>query len=146
MKRVHYLGALLVIVCLIAVLQAQQNTSSPLQVLHVTSSSNSTVVSQKSITANTAQSIDASPGNVYGWSLYNANSSVCYLQFYNTSGTPTCGTSVIWSFPIPASSTSTVVPPYALYNHSTGIGFCAGTTATGSTACTTALSGTLLYK
>jgi len=145
MKRIHYLGALLIIVSLFAFLQAQ-NVSSPMPVLHATSSSSLTVVSQKSITANTAQSIDASPGNVYGWSLYNANTSVCYLQFYNTSGTPTCGTSVIWNFPIPASSTSTVVPPYALYNHSTGIGFCAGTTATGSTACPTALSGTVLYK
>jgi len=174
MRKIHYFGALFVIVTLFAYLRAQ-NVSSPLPVMEaaafpagsnvigkvdvdqttpgttnavepIPSTDSSVAVSQKSITANTAQSIKAAAGNVYGWSLYNANSSVCYLQFYNTSSTPTCGTSVVWSFPIPASGTSTVVPPFSLYNHSTGIGFCAGTTATGSTACSTALSGTVLYK
>jgi len=145
MKRIHYLGALLVIVSILALLQAQ-NVSSPTPSLYVTSTSALAAVSQTTISANTTQLIKNSAGNVYGWSLYNANSSVCYLQFYNASSAPTCGTSVTWSFPIAASSTSTVVPPHALYNHTTGIGFCAGTTATGSTACTTALSGTLLWK
>jgi hypothetical protein len=145
MKRIHYLGALLVIVSLLAVLRAQ-NVSSPLPVLNSPTTSALSTVSQTTISANTAQLIKSSAGNVYGWSLYNGNSSVCYLQFYNSSSAPTCGTSVTWSFPLPASSTNTVVPPYALYNHTTGIGFCAGTTATGSTACSTALSGTLLWK
>jgi hypothetical protein len=146
MKRVHYLGALLVIVSVLAVINAQVQVSSPIPISDTPSTSSTMALSQTTISANTAQSIKSSAGNVFGWSLYNGNSSVCYLQFYNTSSAPTCGTSVTWSFPIPASSTSTVVPPYALYNHSTGIGFCAGTTATGSTACSTALSGTLLYK
>lgn len=145
MRRIHYFGAVLVIVSLLAVLQAQ-NISSPAPVLHVTSTSSLATVSQTTISANTTQLIKNSAGNVYGWSLYNGNASVCYLQFYNAGSAPTCGTSVTWSFPLPASSTSTVVPPYALYNHATGIGFCAGTTATGSTACATALSGTLLWK
>ena len=145
MKRIHYFGALLVIVSVLAVLQAQ-NVSSPTPVLQTTSTSSLSTVSQTTLTANTSQLIKSSAGNVYGWSLYNGNSSVCYLQFYNATSAPTCGTSVTWSFPLPASSTSTVVPPYALYNHSTGIGFCAGTTATGATACSTAVSGTLLWK
>jgi hypothetical protein len=145
MKRIHYLGALLVIVSLLALLRAQ-NVSTPLPVLHLPGAVSTVATSQTTITANTAQLIKSSAGNVYGWSLYNGNSSVCYLQFYNSSSAPTCGTSVTWNFPIPASSTSTVVPPYSLYYHSTGIGFCACTTATGSTACSTALSGTLLYK
>jgi hypothetical protein len=145
MKRIHYFGALLVIVSVLAVLQAQ-NVSSPTPVLQTTSTSSLSTVSQTTLTANTSQLIKSSAGNVYGWSLYNGNSSVCYLQFYNATSAPTCGTSVTWSFPLPASSTSTVVPPYALYNHTTGIGFCAGTTATGATACSTAVSGTLLWK
>jgi len=145
MKRIHYFGALLVIVSVLAVLQAQ-NVSSPTPVLQTTSTSSLSTVSQTTLTANTSQLIKSSAGNVYGWSLYNGNSSVCYLQFYNATSAPTCGTSVTWRFPLPASSTSTVVPPYALYNHTTGIGFCAGTTATGATACSTAVSGTLLWK
>jgi len=104
-------------------------------------------LSAAAVSANSAQNIKSSAGNVYGLSFYNANTSVCWLQFYNTSGTPTCGTSVIWSIPVAASGTLAYGPgPLALQNHSTGIGFCACTTPSGSTACSTAVTGTIFYK
>jgi len=99
------------------------------------------------VTVNTATNVKASAGNVYGVSCANANASICFLQFYNTAGSPTCGTSVVWSLAIPSSGVLTIPPdPIALANHATGIGVCMGTTATGSTACTTANACTIFYK
>lgn len=100
----------------------------------------------KAVTANTTQNVKASAGNVYALSFQNTNASVCWLQFYNTASTPTCGTAVIWSVVLPVSGTLNFAANQALQNHATGIGFCAGTTATGATACTTAINGTIFYK
>jgi len=96
---------------------------------------------------NTTTNIKASAGNVYGVSCVNNNASACFLQFYNTSGSPTCGTSVVWALALPTSGTLNI-PPGAvpLANHATGIGVCMGTTRTGSTACSTANSCTVFYK
>jgi hypothetical protein len=96
---------------------------------------------------NTTANIKASAGNVYGVSCVNNNASACFLQFYNTAGSPTCGTSVVWSLALPTSGTLNI-PPGAMpiANHATGIGVCMGTTRTGATACTTANSCTIFYK
>jgi hypothetical protein len=105
-------------------------------------------LSQKTFTANTALSVKASAGNVYGWSAVNAAASVCWLQFYNTAGTPTCGTAVIWSVPLPVTpGVSNFVPAnLPLQNHATGIAICVSTTATGGTTCGSTASGTIFFQ
>jgi hypothetical protein len=108
---------------------------------------NNVGLSAGSVAVNTATNVKASAGNVYAVACANANASVCWLQFYNTAGAPTCGTSVTWSVPIPTSGTL-ILPAgdYPLINHATGIAVCMGTTATGATACTTANACTIFYK
>ncbi len=66
--------------------------------------------------------VKASAGNLYAITVRNPNASVIYIQMYNTAGTPTLGTGVVWWVPI-------AVGPFALGNFSTGIGIGASTTA-----------------
>jgi hypothetical protein len=147
MKRVHFLAVLLVILSLLALLQAQNNVSQPAPVLVSPSTAGTVAMTSAAISANTAQSIKTSAGNLYGVSMANSNTSVCWLQFYNASSAPTCGTGVVFSLAVPSSGSLNAGPNvFAFHNFSTGIGFCAGTTATGATACTTALTGTILYQ
>jgi hypothetical protein len=105
-----------------------------------------TAMLQKAVAVNTTTNVKASAGNVYGASCANANASICWLQFYNTAGSPTCGTSVIWSLAIATSGVLNQVTNVPMANHATGIGMCMGTTATGATACTTANACTIFYK
>ena len=72
------------------------------------------------VTVNTATNVKASAGEVYGVSCANANASTCFVQFYNTAGSPTCGTSVIWSLALPSSGTLTLLPGIGIRNHATG--------------------------
>lgn len=103
-------------------------------------------LSNAAIAVNTTSSIKASAGNLYGVYCVNANASVCWVQIYNSSS-PTCGTSSVMSIPIPSSGVLAYGPgPLPLYSGSTALGVCMGTTATGSTACTTANSCTFFYK
>jgi hypothetical protein len=103
-------------------------------------------VSTGATDVNTATNIKASAGNVYGVSCVNNNASACFLQFYNTAGSPTCGTSVVWALALPTSGVLNIPPSIPLANHATGIAVCMGTTRTGATACTTANSCTIFYK
>jgi hypothetical protein len=111
--------------------------------------SNAAALTPVVVTANTAVNIKASAGNLYGVVCNNGQATACYLQFYNTAGSPTCGTSVVHSIPLPLSTSQPlVVPPspYALANFTTGIAVCMDTTQTGLTACTTANSCTIWIK
>lgn len=96
----------------------------------------------------TVSNIKTSAGNLYTICVTNPNASVIYIQFYNTTGTPTLGTSVVWSLPIAASSTVTISSgsALALANFTTGIGVGAATTATGSTAPGSAPSITAFFN
>jgi len=95
----------------------------------------------------TVLNIKASAGNVMGLSIYNPNATVIFLQFYNTAGTPTLGTSVTWFVPVPATGTVNIPPGvFALANHTTGIGIGASTTATSTGTPATAPSATIFYK
>lgn len=97
--------------------------------------------------ANTTTNVKAGPGQVYGVSCSNPNASACFLQFYNTSGSPTCGSAVVWSLALPASGTLNAIPNgMALAAHSSGIATCAGTTATGASACASAVACTIFYR
>ena len=93
--------------------------------------------------------IKATPGNLFGITVCNQVAAVTYLQFFNATATPTLGTSVLFSIPIPAGAgTGTlIIPPsaFALANFSAGIAIGAATTATGSTAPATAPTGTIFY-
>lgn len=91
--------------------------------------------------------IKATPGCVYGYSIVNKDAAMLYLQFYNTAGTPTRGTSVVWWVPVGPSQTVHVAPsPIALNFHSTGIGIAAATTPTGAVAPTTAPDVVVYFK
>ena len=95
-----------------------------------------------------AANVKASAGNLYGLVIGNNGTVPCFVQFMNTAGTPTAGTSVLDSYMVQA-GTVLVVPPSveALANFSTGIGLAAATTDSGATTtgCTTTLSVTVYY-
>jgi hypothetical protein len=95
----------------------------------------------------TVLNIKASAGNVYGVTVVNKTASVIYLQFYNTAGTPTLGTSVISWIPVAASGVL-VIPPgsLALSNYATGIGIGASTTPTSTGTPGTAPDVTIWFK
>jgi len=95
----------------------------------------------------TVANIKASAGSVYGMSIANLTASTVYIQFYNTAGTPTLGTSVIWFVAVPASGTLTIpAGSIALANFATGIGIGASTTATSTGTPGTAPAVTIFYK
>lgn len=95
----------------------------------------------------TVVNVKASAGNVYGVSVLNAAGTVCWLQFYNTAGTPVLGTSVVWAIPIAAGGVVNQLPgSVALGNFTTGIGIGSATTAAGAVACGTNLAATVFYK
>ncbi len=95
----------------------------------------------------TVANIKASAGSVYGMSIANLTASTVYIQFYNTAGTPTLGTSVVWFVAVPASGTLTIpASAIALANFATGIGIGASTTATSTGTPATAPAVTIFYK
>ena len=71
-----------------------------------------------------ATNIKATPGQVYGGQVYNNSTTRAYLKFYNTSSSPTCGSStVVKTIMVPASGGSNF--SFDLGDaFSTGISFC----------------------
>ena len=51
-----------------------------------------------------AASVKASAGHVTAVQCSNINAAVRYLKFHNTAGTPTAGSGVVWTVPIPGST------------------------------------------
>jgi hypothetical protein len=96
-----------------------------------------------------AGSIKASAGNLYGLVLGNSGTIPCWLQVFNTAGTPTAGTSVIDSYLVQAGVT-VVIPPgvIALENFATGIGYAGATADSGATTtgCTTTFSVSAYFQ
>lgn len=100
-------------------------------------------------TLTTSVNVKASAGNVYGVFALNGAASTCWIQFINNASTGTLGTGVIFSVPLPASTTQPVwvgPAPQALANFSTGIAVGIATTAMGSSACGTGGNITVFYK
>lgn len=96
-----------------------------------------------------AGSIKASAGNLYGLVLGNSGTVNCWLQLFNTAGTPTAGTSVIDSVMVQAGVTVHIPPGiFALENFATGIAYAGATTDSGATTtgCTTTFSVSAYYK
>jgi hypothetical protein len=59
-----------------------------------------------SAATNNATNCKASPGNLYGYEIYNTTTTTYYLRLYNTASAPTCSsaTGFVRSIPIPAAS------------------------------------------
>lgn len=99
-------------------------------------------------TSAAAGSIKASAGNLYALSVGNGGTIACYLQLFNTAGTPTAGTSVIDSYMVQA-GTSRDIPlaTLARENFATGIGYAGATTDSGATTtgCTTTMDLTAVF-
>jgi hypothetical protein len=97
------------------------------------------------LAATAATNVKSSAGNVYGWYGFNPNATTCFLQFYN-SASATLGTSALHPFGILAGGSFNLAPgSLPLFNLSTAISTGETTTATGGTACGSAMTITILY-
>lgn len=96
----------------------------------------------------TAQVIKASAGQVYGWYIYNPNSTAQYVQFYNTAAASvTVGTtSPLFMLTIPATSGANVEFTNGITFTNAGFSCAATSTAGGNGAPTTALDAVIFYK
>lgn len=93
--------------------------------------------------------VKSSAGNVYGLIVTNANTSTCYLEVFNTTS-PTLGTTEpIFSFGIPATSSSgggwSILFPLPV-NFSTAIAVASTTASKGGTTCSTGMTVNVLYQ
>jgi len=97
---------------------------------------------------NTAQVIKSSAGNLYGYYIYNPNTSVSYVMIYNVAAASvTVGTTTAQMvFAIPASSGANLMFPYPITFSNAGWSIAAATTGGGNTAPTTALEVMIWYK
>ena len=69
-----------------------------------------------------AANIKASAGRITGWTIFNNSGSLLAVHFHNTAGTPTAGSGVVYTVPVPPGS---YAPPPSDPNgiaFSTGIG------------------------
>ena len=104
------------------------------------------VSSQTGLT-NTKVAVKASAGKFGGYMFYNPNASVEYIQVFDVaSGSVTLGTTTpTYVIPLPASSGANIEFNNGI-PHATAITVAATTTATGSSAPGTALTGFFLFK
>lgn len=95
----------------------------------------------------TTTTVKSSAGNVYAWTVYNPNASLCVLDFYNTT-TPTLGTTApIFSVPMPATATANVAAGSVAYaNFSTAIAVAAETAEAGGSTCGTGMIVNVFYQ
>lgn len=132
-----------------ATLDAAINGAAPANVVW-TSSAPTTVVAgactQAGFTALATANVKASAGNVYGLSVNNTSSTPIYLQFYNTAGTPTLGTGVVWWVACFPGITLIPISPFAMGNFTTGIGIGASTNPNTAAVPSVAPVVTVFYK
>lgn len=104
------------------------------------------VNSQTGLT-NTKVAVKASAGTFGGYYLYNPNASAAYIQIFDVaSGSVTLGsTTPTYVIALPASAAANLEIANGV-NHTTAITLAATTTATGSTALGSALTGFFLFK
>jgi hypothetical protein len=97
-------------------------------------------------TVTASQSIKASAGNLYGFSVVNGAGAGCWLQCVNSAGAGTLGTAVIFQAAIPTSGSVYQSPgPLPLGNFSTGIACGMASAINGASACGTAATGVAIY-
>lgn len=120
----------------------QPHTAGGLSVFNASSSDGSTALT------NSAQAIKASAGQLYGWYIYNPNSSAQFVQLYNTAAASvTVGTtSPLFMLTIPATSAANVEFTNGITFSNAGWSCAATSTAGGNGAPTTALDAVFFYK
>lgn len=103
--------------------------------------------SKKAALSNTNAQVKSGAGNLGGWYIYNPNSSVAYVQIYDTAtGSITVGTTAaVLSIGIPATSAANVELTAGI-NFATAICVAATTAAGNGTAPSTALDCNFWYK
>jgi hypothetical protein len=97
----------------------------------------------------TTATVKSSTGNVYGFTATNTNSSICYLQVFNTTA-PTLGTTEpIISIGVPGTSSSSggwsVTLPVPV-NFTTAIAVAATTASKGGTTCATGMTVNVYFQ
>lgn len=121
-----------------------QSTASSLRAALGTATSGGAIAWSAVAVTTTTQTIKSSAGQVYGFSFYNPNASVAWVQMHNTT-TITPGTTVpLYSIPVPPSGHTTVFSSVGIA-HSTAIALICTTTARGSTAPGTGLDVNVFY-
>lgn len=117
-------------------------TTSGLSVANMTSGDTFTALT------NTAQAIKASAGNLYGYYIYNPNSSAVYVNLYNiAAASVTVGTSTpLMNLAIPASSGANLMFAYPITFSNAGWSASCTTTGGGNTAPSTACEAMFFYK
>ena len=120
----------------------QPHTTGGLSVFNATSSDGATALT------NSAQAIKASAGQLYGWYIYNPNSSAQFVQLYNTAAASvTVGTtSPLFMLTIPATSAANVEFTNGITFSNAGWSCAATSTAGGNGAPTSALDAVFFYK
>jgi hypothetical protein len=120
----------------------QPHTAGGLSVFNGTSSDGGTALTS------TAQVISAAAGQVYGWYIYNPNSSAQFVQFYNTAqASVTVGTTnPLFMLTIPATSAANVNFVQGIAFSNTGFSISATSTAGGNGAPSTALDAVIFFK
>ena len=104
-------------------------------------------VSSQTALSNTKTQVKGSAGTFGGYMFYNPNASAAYIQVFDVANASvTVGTTTpTYVIPIPATSAANVEFTNGI-NHGTAVVVAATTTATGSTALGSALTGFFLYK
>jgi hypothetical protein len=128
------------------------NTTPWLVTLQPTTSGGSSAFSANVTTAGSGAgtggvAVDATTGQLYGYAVYNGNSSVCYLDFYDqTQALTNLGTTTPkMAIGIPANGGANLAFPNGI-PFATAITVSATTTRAGSTACSTGLDINAWYK
>lgn len=119
----------------------QPRATNGLSTMNATSSDGATALT------NSAQVIKASAGKLYGYFIYNPNSSAQFVQFYNTAAASvTVGTTApLFMLTIPASSGANLMSDIGITFSNAGWSWAATSTAGGNGAPATALDAVAWY-
>lgn len=101
-----------------------------------------------SILTNAAQAIKASAGQLFGWYIYNPNTSAVYIPIYNVAAASvTVGTTnPQMTLTIPASSAANVLGETGIQFTNAGFSAAAATTAGGNSAPASGIEANFFYK
>jgi len=95
----------------------------------------------------TVQTVKGSAGTLGGWFILNSAATVCYVQFFDTTGAVTLGTTTpTFSLGLPAGAAANIPATRPGIAFSSGLKIAATTTRAGSTACGTGVDVNLWYK
>ena len=125
-----------------------QNTTPWLTAPSAQSAAVGTAIYNNTALSSTKAAVNASAGNLYGYHIYNPNSSVVYIQLFNlASASVTVGTTTPTAvLAVPAAGWADAPPSGPPIAFSTALTIAATTTSTGSGAPTTALLCNMWYK